>query len=262
MERQRGHGRAGLAAALFLVLLFSAACGGMVETDLTLLSGERWEATTKLTVPLAMLQIVGPQVLEQQLDQAVQEAGPNEKASWKKVASDDPQFVSYLLDYSGKGYDSLDGLCTIEKVQVGGKPALRVKPDSGISADATSTVFRLHAGEILDTNGVRQGKGDVVWTNNLHSAYAVVTPKAGLSGPALIAAILAAAAALSALGLLLWRRSAGKMQPAPGYAVPQQPAPPPALPAQARTVFCPYCGAQGQVAGRFCMSCGKSIPPQ
>lgn len=248
-------------AALLLVLMLSAACGGMVETDLTLLSGERWEATTRLTVPVAMLQMLGPEAIEQQLDQAVKDASPNEKASWKQVKTDDPQLAAYLVSYSGKGYQSLAELCTIEKMQINGKPALRVKPDPGAAADATRSVFRLHAGEILDTNGTRQGKGEVVWDGSLYNAYAVVTPKAGLNGPALIAAIVAAVAALAALALILWKRSSGSSRPAEAYVVPQPPpAPPPTLSGQARTVFCPYCGTPGQVAGRFCMSCGKPIP--
>jgi hypothetical protein len=80
-------------SALLIVTLLSfalilSACGGTIETDLTLYSGDRFDATSRITTPVEGLMLVGGvEAIESQFKELEQQAtAEGVKFSWRTAA--------------------------------------------------------------------------------------------------------------------------------------------------------------------------------
>jgi len=239
---------------LLLVTLFLSACGGIIETDLTLYSGDRFDATSRVTVPAASLALVGgAAALDAQFNELEQQAlVEGARFSWRKENSKNPDEVVYRISTSGTGYDNLSAAYSIQvqKVQHEGKDALSVSASPSVDMYGTQNTLRLHVGKILQTNNQRSGNNTIVWTGT-EMLQAIVTPASSTNWLTILLVVLAVAA-VAAIALVVSRR-----RPASQVATVTT-----AAPIATRGGFCPHCGEPTQPGAKFCMSCGQAIPPR
>jgi hypothetical protein len=242
-----------IAVVLSFTLLLSA-CGGSVETDLTLYTGDRYEATSRLSVPAASLTLIGgAQAIEsslKQMEQKVKAEGAT--FSWRKENAKSANEVVYRIATSGAGYDRLtsDYNIRVQKVQWEGKDALSVSASPSADLYGTQSTLRLHVGKILQTDNQRSGANIIVWTGS-EALQAVVTPASRTKWLVILLVILAVAALAAIVWVFLRRRPAGQVATAST-----------AMPIIRTGAFCPHCGQQVQPGAKFCMSCGEVVPPR
>lgn len=243
-----------LYAVIGLVL---GACEATVETDLTLRSNERFNATSRVKIPIEMLVSADATVEDIENQFRFTEAGAEYedlKFSWRREKSQSPDEIVYLLSLSGKGYDSLNELfkLKIEKTILDDKEVLRVyaEPDA-IAAEDMEHTLRLHVGRILQTNNYRMDDKTILWTGT-DTLEAIVIPLGDLSWPVVLIGVLATAT-LAGLVVVLFSRRHSVRQVAQ--------VPKPGSFAQSGW-FCPNCGQPNSPGAKFCMHCGRALPPR
>lgn len=248
----RGHSAIVFLVILSLTVLLSA-CGGTMETDLTLYINDRFDAHIRATLPAAALALSGgAEALEAQFKEAEKQAASQDfEFSWRRERSGSADGVAYSFDMSGTGYENLSQFnIEVNKTQVEGEEALSVSAGRLTDLDDAQSTFRLHVGKIIETDNRRESNSTIVWTGD-ESLRAIVTPKSDTNWLPTILVILGIAAAAVVAFIFLRRRPIGRVVTAT------------TTPPVVRTGrFCPHCGQPTQPDSRFCMSCGQAIPPR
>jgi hypothetical protein len=238
-------------AVFLLASLLLNACGGTIETDLTLYTGDRFDAKSRITMPAASLALVGgTEALEAQFKQMQQQASSEgSKFSWRKERSNSPNEVVYSMSISGINYKNLDAYnIQVQKTQYQGQDALSVAASSNYDLSGTQNTVRLHVGKIFQTNNARSGSSTILWTGS-EPLQAIVTPKSSTNWLTILLVVLAVAAAAGVAIVVLRRRPSSQVVTSVT-----------ASPATTTGAFCPFCGQPTAPGARFCMSCGQAIP--
>ena len=241
-------------AALFSLTLILSACGGTIETDLTLYAGDRFDATSRITTPVEGLMLVGGvEAIESQFRELEQQAtAEGAKFSWRKENSKNANEVAYRITIGGTGYGSLADSygIKVQKTQYEGKDALSITANPNHDLSGVQNTVRLHVGKVLQTNNQRADNNTIVWTG-METLQAVVTPASSTNWLTILLIVLAVAAVAALALVFLRRRPAGQVVTAA-----------PSSTAVRGGGFCPHCGQPTQPGARFCMSCGQAIPPR
>ncbi len=248
----RRHPAVVTAALLTFLALILSACGGTIETDLTLRTGDRFDATSRITMPAQGLMLVGGvEAIESQFRELEQQAtAEGFKFSWRRENSKNANEVVYRISTEGKGYEALASTygILVEKTQYQGQDALSISTSPYYDLSDVQNTIRIHVGKILQTNNQRSGNNIIVWTGT-ENLQAIVTP-AGDTGWVTILVAALAVGVVAALGvLLLRRRPAGQVATAATTS-----------PVAGSGGFCPYCGQPVLPAAKFCMHCGQAVP--
>ncbi len=234
--------------------LILSACGGSVETDLTLLTGDRFDATSRIVVPAAGLALVGgTAAIESQFRQMEQQAAAEgARFSWRKESSRSADEIVYRISISGTGYENLGDSYGIKvtKIQYQGQDALSVSANPNYDLSGMQNTVRIHVGKILQTNNQRSDDNTIVWTGT-ETLQAIVTPASSTNWLTIMLVLLAVAAVAALALVFLRRRPAGQVAVAAA-----------AVPVAGRGGFCPHCGQPTLPDAKFCMHCGQAIPPR
>ena len=241
-----------LAALFLLAALLLSACGGTIETDLSLYSGDRFDARSRITVPAAALAMMGPDAIESQFRELERQAqAENSKFTWRKEKSKSPDEVVYSISAGGAGYEGLAGAYNVkvQKIKYQGQDALSISASPNYDLSGVQNVLRLHVGKILQTNNMREGPSTIVWRGT-DTLQAIVTPKGSANWLVILLVLLAVSAAAGAAYVVLHRRPSRQV----------------VVSAVASSVartggFCPFCGQPATPGAKFCMSCGQAFPP-
>lgn len=253
------HTRSVRQSAILIVILLSfalilSACGGTIETDLTLRTGERFDATSRITIPAQSAMLVGGvEAIESQFRELEQEAAAGgAKFSWRKESSKNANEIVYRITIGGKGYDALANSygIKVQKTQYQGQDALSISANPNYDLSGVQSTVRLHVGKILQTKNRRLDDNTIVWTAP-ETLQAIVTPVGGTGWLAILIVVLAIAVVAALAVLFLRRRPAGRVATATT-----------ASSAAGRGGFCPHCGQPALPGARFCMHCGQAIPPR
>jgi len=244
---------AALIAILGLLVLLLSACGGSIETDLTLYTGDRFEATSRITTPVEGLMLVGgTEAIESQLRALEQQAvSEGVRFSWRKERSQNANEVVYRITIGGTGYENLADSygINVEKTRYQGQDALSISASPNYDLSGMQNTVRLHVGKILQTDNPRSGNNTIVWTGT-ERLQAIVTPASSTNWPTILLLVLALGA-VAVGALIVWRR-----RPAGRVAAVVTGAP------AATGGFCPACGQPTQPGAGFCMHCGQALPPR
>jgi predicted nucleic acid-binding Zn ribbon protein len=244
---------AALIAILCSFVLLLSACGGSIETDLTLYTGDRFEATSRITTSVEGLMLVGgAETIEAQLREVEQQAvSENARFSWGKERSRNANEVVYRITVGGTGYEKLANLfgIDIQKTKYRGQDALSISAEPNYDLSDMQNTVRLHVGKILQTDNQRSGNNTIVWTGT-ERLQAIVTPASSTNWPTILLLVLALAA-VAVGALIVWRRRPAGQVAAVVTATPA-----------AAGGFCPACGQPIQPGARFCMHCGQALPPR
>ena len=242
-----------IAVVLSFTLLLSA-CGGSIETDLTLYTGDRYDATSRVSVPAAGLALVGGAgAIESQFKQMEQQAqAQGAKFSWRKENSKSADEIVYRISVGGTGYENLASSYSIniQKTQYQGQDALSISASPNYDLSGVQNTVRLHVGKILQTDNQRSGNNTIVWTGT-EMLQAIVTPASSTNWLVILLVVLAVAAVAAIAFVVLRRRPASQAVTATTVA-----------PIARAGAFCPHCGQPVQPGAKFCMSCGQAIPPR
>jgi hypothetical protein len=242
-----------LMVTLLALGLILGACGGSIETDLTLYTGDRFEATSRITTPIEDLMLVGgAEAIESQFrileQQAVSESA---KFFWRKERSRNANEVVYRISVSGAGYEKLAtsyGI-NVQKTRYQGQDALSISASPNYDLSGMQNTVRLHVGKILQTDNPRSGNNTIVWTGT-ERLQAIVTPASSTNWPTILLLVLALGA-VAVGALIVWRRRPAGRVAAVVTATPA-----------AAGGFCPACGQPTQPGAGFCMHCGQALPPR
>ena len=239
---------------VFFSLLLSAC--GVVEQDVTLAKNEKWNAETRVTIPQETLTFTSPADIEDILDQAKAKAEAANLSYKRKKKVNDDGSLTYIINTSGEGYNLLnDALFDSEAT-------IRVTDEDGTTefsyipyGDFNDYALTLHVGEVLETNGVVSGKGEVSWHGLGQQMYAVFKPKSGLDikwllvGAGILIMLIGAAVLLPKL-----RGSSRSRPPAPYASSFSSSAAGGA--GKPRLNYCHRCGGKLDPNGVFCPHCG------
>lgn len=243
-----------LIVTLLSFALILSACGGTIETDLTLYTNDRFDATSRITTPVEGLMLIGGvEAIESQFRELEQQAtAEGAKFSWRKENSKNANEVAYRISIGGTGYGSLADSygINVQKTQYEGKDALSIAANPNYDLSGVQNTVRLHVGKILQTNNQRVGNNTIVWTG-METLQAIITPASSTNWLTILLIVLALAA-VAALALVFLRRR-------PASQVVTTTSPSPVVQAGG---FCAHCGQPTQAGARFCMSCGQAIPPR
>jgi len=250
---------------LLLFALLLSACGGSIETDLTLYSGDRFDATSRVTVPAAGLALVGgADAIESQFKQMEQQASTEgARFSWRKENSRSPDEIVYRISVGGTSYENLAtsyGI-NIQKTQYQGQDALSISASPNYDLSGVQNTVRLHVGKILQSDNWLQidnsdnwrsgGRNNTIVWSGTEPLQAIITPASSTNWLVILLVVLAIAVA-AVVAFLLLRRHPPSQIATPAIAAPVIRA----------GGFCPHCGQPTQPGARFCMSCGQAIPPR
>lgn len=243
-----------LIVTLLSFALILSACGGTIETDLTLYTNDRFDATSRITTPVEGLMLVGGvEAIESQFREMQQQAvAEGARFSWRKENAKNANEVTYRITIGGTGYDGLADSygINVQKTQYQGKDALSITANPNYDLSGVQNTVRLHVGKILQTNSQRVGSNTIVWTG-METLQAIVTPASSANWLPVLLVILGVAAVIAITAVIFLRRPASQ--------VVTSASPSPVVQAGG---FCAHCGQPTQPGARFCMSCGQAIPPR
>ncbi len=258
-----------LVLTLFALMLLAAACGGTAETDVTLYSGDRWDATVRIEFPTSAIALAGgPAGIEQQLEQVkAEQETRGVKFSYKKDRASSPDATAYRVDMKGDNYASLEAVdIVVEPTQFDGKDALSIRYVSNSGLSGIEEIIRIHVGSILDAGSSPTDSNTLIGGSS-QPIYATVTPKSSFN-PWLVIGPLLAVAAVGAVVVAGRRKSAPRPQVvSPPFVVEAPDRSAATLPddtspalAEEETVDCPACGKATLAWSKFCMNCGARLP--
>ncbi len=265
-----------LLASLTLLL---AACMADIDQTITFLADERWEVNLLIAFPAEVAPLAAGSVDSEltTLEQSIESQGG--ALDWER-RDDENGNLTYTVDASGQGYDMLRDVVGDVQVATETRNGERViaftyLPGSDLEL-ASSYTMTLVGGEIISSNGIETGRGQVQWQNPAGTMEAVLTEQSALGAnwllPALIGLVVLALVG-AAVFLLSRRRSAGRAaapawsalppEAPPTYLTPEPPRPPtPAAPAPPAGQFCTQCGASLRPGAKFCAACGNPVAPK
>lgn len=179
---------------------------------------------------------------------------------WRREQGDDG-IIYYTVRASGQGYALLnqlvfDNSAMIEPTIFNGKDAVgfQYRADS----DLESYRMSLHAGEILQSDGVQEGKGAVTWEGAGVQVNAILRPKGSFPLLPLLGGLAAIVLLATAIFIYqAWRRQHARL-PAVTSTYPVMPSSQSLSSKAAGMVFCQRCGKKIDVPGKFCPHCGAS----
>lgn len=243
-----------LIIALLSFALFLSGCA-TVETDLTLYSDDRFEATSRITASVEGVVLAGGvEAIESQFKEMEQRASAEgARFSWRKGSSRNTNEVVYHFSIGGTGYENLAGSygINIQKTQYQGQDALSISASPNYDSSGVQNTVRVHVGKILQTNNQRSGNNTIVWTG-AESLQAIVTPASSTNWLPILLVVLATVAALTFI--VLRRRPVSQVATVTSATT--------TAPIMKTGAFCPHCGQPTQPGAKFCMSCGQAIPPR
>lgn len=180
--------------ALLCVLLSS--CAGIVEADITVYAGDRYQQEITLSFSADAVNFAGgPAEIEKSLDEMVAEVRPEGvKISWRKLETQQSDVLQYEIRQSlTKMTDtSTDGFIWKETLY-NNRTAYRFEYTdiADVSRYFQSFTLTLHAGKILESNGTQVDERTVRWVNPGRNPYAIVQPKSAIKWiPLVIAGVL------------------------------------------------------------------------
>ena len=246
-----------LAVMLVIFSLLVGACGA-VEQDVTLIKNEKWKAETRLILNKQTIALANPSDIEQRLDAAQAQADAAEVSyKWNKKINDDGG-VTYIIRTSGTGYDLLNN------VVFDGGAIINTLDEDGTTEFSLSSIgdfsdykLVLHVGEVLETNGVVSGKGDVSWHGMGLQMHAVIKPKSGfnviwlLVGAGLILLVI--------MVVYFFIRTRSPSRPAVSNSPTYTAIAKSSQPGYGATNYCYRCGGKLNPNGEFCPHCGAPI---
>ena len=178
-------------AALLCLLLSS--CAGIVEADITVYAGDRYQQEITLSFSADVANLAGgPAEIENMLDEMVAEIGTEGvRISWRKLETQQSNVLQYEIRQSlTKMTDtSTDGFIWSE-TSYNNRKAYRFEYTdiAEVNKYFQSFTLTLHAGKILESNGTQVDERTVRWVNSRQSPYAIVQPKSAIKWIPLAAA--------------------------------------------------------------------------
>ena len=241
---------------IFVILVLLISGCGTVEQDVTIAKNEKWRAETQVTIDKQSLAFVNPTDIEQSLNASGADAdAAGVKYKWKKQVNDDGS-VTYILNTSGSGYESLndfvfDGGASFSMLDENGLTEFTFFP----TGDFSDYKLVLHVGEVQESNGTVSGKGDVSWHGMGQQIYAVFKPKSGLNMMLVLGGVIVVS--LAAIVIFFFFRSRSSMHSSLSYSSLS----PSTLSSAgyAATNYCYRCGGKLNPNGKFCPHCGAPV---
>lgn len=190
---------------MLLIMASAAGCNGVgsADMDMTVYADEKYEMTVTFRIPNEYLSMVGGTAeMENRLDEMVtKSADEGEKVSWKRDKSVPADEVGYIINVSGKGFDSSsDSGFSITPTVYDGQDALEFEGDFSDFAGLNSFSFTLHGSKIVESNGEPIEKGSVRWDSIYASPHAIFIPKGHINWVQIGAGLIVG---LGCLGTLL-----------------------------------------------------------
>lgn len=180
--------------ALLCVLLSS--CAGIVEADITVYAGDRYQQEITLSYSADAVNINGgPAEIEKKLDEMVAEVGTEGvRISWRKLETQQSDVLQYKIRQSlTKITDtSTDGFIWRE-TSYNNRKAYRFEYTdiADVNRYLQGFTLTLHAGKILESNGTQVDERTVRWVNSRQNPYAIVQPKSAIKWiPLVVAGVL------------------------------------------------------------------------
>lgn len=238
-----------IAVYVLVMSVLLSGCGAAIDRDITFYGDEVWEAEMRIGIPNEILAIYGtPDALDVEMRKEVAKMEQlGAKASWKRSRED--YAYQYTISLEGDGFDLLndivfDGSANIYEAEVDGRQTIYftnvMTPDI---LGASQNVITIHAGEILESNGVVEG-GTVQWANPMGTINATFTPKGGTNFGMLFIVVLIAAV-IGGVGWYFWKQTS------------PEPAVLDASKLTASSVRCISCGKSIDQGAKFCPHCGE-----
>lgn len=171
--------RVALGVMLLLGALLLSSCGARVEYNVSLYSGERWEAEMRVPVSSAQIALAGGEAeVDAALETSLAEKGQAD-LEWEKIREQDQ--IIYRLSSQGQGWENLnqevfDGEATIHEGSHSGEIYFRFEP---LSLGLGEMPLRLTGKEIVSSNANQVDGGTAIWYDVLASyggAEAVLIP--------------------------------------------------------------------------------------
>ncbi len=255
----------GLVLALFLLLLAVAACGGTLQTDVTLYSSGSWDASSLLEMPGSALSLSGGRdQLEQSFAQMVsEEASKGVQVSVKEAKASSQDLIAYRLTMKGTDFATLEEIgLNAQPTDYDGQKAWAISYSPTDNLGGMEQTIRVHVGKILANDGLQEDAGTIVGGTSQYIS-AVIVPKSPFNPLFIIVPILAGALVAGVVLAVVLRKKGSTGQSAPAaqpalmaapYVQQPQPAPGGALP-------CPNCGRATLPGSKFCMNCGAPVRP-
>lgn len=260
-----------LVVTLLLLVLLAAACGGTLETDVTLYSSGKWEASSRLQMPASALSLAGgASMLEQSFEQTVaEEAAKGVTFSYKAEKAGKSDALAYRLDMKGDDFATLTEIgLNAEPTEYDGQEAWAISYSPTGDLSAMEQTMRVHVGKILMSETTQEDKGTLVGGSS-RPINAVIIPKSPFNPWVIIFPVLAGVIIGGAVFAFVRRKQGAASQPAP-TAMPAPSAMPASLAAPyvprpqiapAGGIACPNCGKPTLPASKFCMNCGAPVQP-
>jgi hypothetical protein len=224
------------------IAVFTVACGGDVERDVTLYPDENWQADLIFTIPIEALALVGSvEEIEAELEGEIvelKERGVD--ASWSSSRQD--TLIIYTIEMKGIGYGLLNEvvfdrdatIMLLEGEQEG--QIYFLYPMSRDPFSAGKNTLKLNVGEVVSSNGEAVDRGTLQWVN-AGRAEAVATPKSRTN----LGLILLLAVIVGGAGGGYWFY---RQQQSPAVVTTTTPCGQCQAPLSPQAQFCPNCGAK------------------
>lgn len=181
-------------AALLCILLSS--CAGIVETDITVYSGNRYQQEMTLSLSTDVAELAGGTAeIEKTLGEMVAEAKTKGvQLSWRQLKTEQSNVLQYEIrqNITQMTDPDTDGF-TWSETSYNDHKAYRLDYTelTDVRGYFQSFTLTLHAGKILESNGTQVDERTVRWVNPSRTPYAIVQPKSAVKWiPLAVAGVL------------------------------------------------------------------------
>lgn len=262
---------------LFTFLLSSCGISALsATTELTLYTGENWDAKTEIVFSADQIGLLKNQIDNSIAQQVSRLKDQGIDASWSQKEGGGR--LTYIISLKGQGFDKANTYV------FNGQPALRSSessdgrqvtfrydPRSSSYLIAQQQTFILHGGRILSSNGSQTGLGSITWRNPSTIMQATLTEAAptswlsylmlGVGGVLVVAVVIG-------LRRNMTRRQAARLYGYESTSAYTSPSPPvdvgpsvPPAPLHVTTArrYCTNYGASLPAEAGFCPDCGFHV---
>jgi hypothetical protein len=224
-------------------LLLTGCPGVSLDMEVTFYEGERWEHSGKLSLPEAMVMMMGGAGAVEDMIRSELKRFPGLDVSIGRERRDEQ--VVYHVTAKGEGWEMLNDYAFEGRAAItrrNGEIHIEVEAATLAEMDMVLASLTLHGGRVIDSNADQVTDGRATWYNPRDRIWVTLTEKRpghGLIVPLIIFGLLAAGGVV-AFACLAKRKSVANIR------VPVQ-------------IACAQCGKASSSGDKFCQNCGSRL---